>query len=132
MRSPTRRRLAERSVGFPEGTDLDQIAETVTFIGSPDHKDMPSFAGQPRPRADASICPRELTRDRDRVQNWLREGLRRGSVGGMWEGGFPRYVWYIEASQVYEARLVNRGNGEYKGYPISVDELPAGIEALYE
>ena len=28
---------------------------------------------------------------------------------------------------VYEGRLVNWGNGEYKGYPLSDDEWPEGL-----
>ncbi len=121
-----------RVPGVPAEADLSGLADAVSYTGSPEHKDMPSFAGQPRPRADASLCPRELTRERDRVAEWLKEAIRRGAVGGIWEGGFPRYVWYKHEAQVYEARLVNRGNGEYKGYPLGADEWPDGIEELYE
>lgn len=115
----------------PEGTDLEELANMVHYIGSPEHKNMPSFAGQPRPRADASICPEELTRDLERIEEWLRMAIRQGAVGGMWEAGLPRYAWYRGADVVYEARLVNRGNGEYKGYPLESDEWPKGIEEVY-
>lgn len=92
MRSPGRRRPLDRSFAVPEGVELQHIAEIVRYVGSPEHKDMPSFAGQPRPRSDASICPRELSRDSERVEGWLKEAIRRGAVGGIWEGGFPRYA----------------------------------------
>ncbi len=88
---------------------------------------MPTFAGQPHPRSDASICPREHS-DLDSVIGWLRSAIRAGSVGEPWEGGFPRYVWPREGGRegdtVFEARLVNRGDGSYKGYPLAPDEWP--------
>lgn len=93
---------------------------------------MPSFAGQPRPRADASICPRELTRDLEKVQAWLEEGVRRGAVSELREGGFPRYVWFRSEDIAYEGRLVNSGNGEYKGYPLEPGEGPAELEQIYD
>lgn len=31
----------------------------------------------------------------------------------------------------FEGRLVNRGNGSYKGYPLEKDEWPEGVEGLY-
>ena len=99
-------------------------------MGSPEHKDFPSFAGRPRLRADASLCPREI-RDQELVSEWLRSAIRRGAVGGPWEGGFPRYVWHREGDVVFEGRLVNRGSGSYKGYPLDEDEWPRGIEEIY-
>jgi hypothetical protein len=50
-------------------------------------------------------------------------------VGGQWEQGFPRYVWFKEnATTCYEARLTNAGKGEYKGYPLAKDEFPAFLQ----
>jgi hypothetical protein len=37
----------------------------------------------------------------------------------------------MTGSIVFEARLVNRGSGEYKGYPLESDEWPNGVEELY-
>ncbi len=116
----------------PPGMDLEATAEEVAYIGSPEHKDTPSFAGQARPRRDASICPRELASDLLRVESWLREAIRRGAVNELWEGSYPRYVWFKDGAQVYEGRLVNRVSGEYKGYPLERDEWPIGIEDIYE
>ena len=99
-------------------------------MGSPEHKDVPSFAGRPRLRADASCCPREIT-DPNLVTGWLRTAIRRGATGAPWEAGFPRYVWYKDGGTIFEGRLVNRGIGSYKGYPLGDDEWPDGIESLY-
>ena len=50
-----------------------------------------------------------------------------GHVGEPWEGDFPRYVWHRRQRAVYEARLVNRELGEYKGYPLQRGEEPEGL-----
>jgi hypothetical protein len=52
-------------------------------------------------------------------------------VSQHWDGEFPRYVWYKDSGTVYEARLVNREQGSYKGYPLEPAEWPPGIEAVY-
>ena len=40
------------------------------------------------------------------------------------EGDFPRYAWYKNGTDLYEARLVNRDNGQYKGFPLERFEWP--------
>ena len=65
------------------------------------------------------------------VCGWLRSAIRRGAVSGPWEGGFPRYAWHKEGGTVFEGRLVNRGDGSYKGYPLNEGEWPRGVEELY-
>ncbi len=129
MKAPRRKRPLRRVViKDVSHYSLNALSEQVKYIGSPEHKDIPSFAGCPRPRADASICDRKLARDRKKVQKWLQRAMADGCIGELWEGRFPRYIWHKEGSIVYEGRLVNRGNGEYKGYPLSDDEWPEGLE----
>jgi hypothetical protein len=118
-------------MGAPPGIDLDAVAERADYVGGPEHKDAPSFAGAPRPRADASLCDRSLLPRLALIRQWLREGVRRGAVSQHWDGEFPRYVWYKDSGTVYEARLVNREQGSYKGYPLEPAEWPPGIEAVY-
>jgi hypothetical protein len=55
---------------------------------------------------------------------WLRSALASGRIGAPWDGDFPRYVWHRRGDVVYEARLVNSGLGEYKGWPLERDEWP--------
>lgn len=132
MRATRRRRPQRREILVPSGVDLNGLANRVVYVGSPEHKDIPSFAGQPRLRADASCCPREIVELGQKVVcGWLRSAIRRGATGAPWEGGFPRYVWYKEGDTVFEGRLVNREIGSYKGYPIDKDEWPRGIEKKY-
>ena len=130
MRATRRRRPRRRVIHIPSTVNLDGLADRAVYVGSPEHKDIRSFAGQPRLRADASICPRGIW-DQEEIQKWLRSAIRRGATGAPWEGVFPRYVWYKEGSVVFEGRLVNRGNGSYKGYPLEKDEWPDGIEEFY-
>lgn len=99
----------------------------ATYVGSPEHKDTPSFAGHPRPRADASICPSALRKEQSRVTTWLKDAIREGRVGGPLDGQFPRYVWHREQDTVYEGRVVNSELGQYKGYPLNPEEWPRGI-----
>lgn len=128
MRAPRRRRPLPRVVGpIPDGVDLEDVARRASYVGSPEHKDAPSFAGQPRPRADASICDRRLISQHAEITRWLRAAIRNACVSGHWEDGFPRYVWHRDGEVVYEGRLVNRANGSYKGYPLNEDEWPSSV-----
>lgn len=121
----TRRRQRSRVPRVPPGVHLDRVAEQERYEGSAYHKDAPSFIGQPKPRPDASICPRDL--DRPTVTEWLRSAIRNGMVDGRWEGGFPRYVWYREGDTVFEGQLTNAGLGAYKGYPLDRKEWPRAL-----
>jgi hypothetical protein len=110
----------------PPTAALIDLAARVRYVGSAEHKTYPSFAGQPKLRADATKCDPRLT-DPDQITAWLRAGIEAGLVGHPWEGDFPRYVWFRVNTVCYEGRLVNREAGEYKGYALADDESPAGI-----
>ena len=131
MKVPHHRRSnpKNRMVGpAPAGTNLQDVAEQARYTGSPYHKDVPSFAGRvPRPRPDASICPRELAWRQAQVNDWLREAIRRGWFSGSWRNGFPDRVWIRVDGVVYEARRTNAGTGEYKGYPLEADQPVKGL-----
>src|SRR5580658_6772645 len=125
MKRPERRRVQRHGrTAPPQEVDLAAVAQRAVYVGSPEHKMTPSFAGHPAPRSDASICDASLANQRNLVQSWLREALRLGNCGGVWEGQFPRYVWRKTDQEAHEARLTNRLTGEYKGYPIGLDECP--------
>ena len=109
------------------GIDLQAVAARVRYVGSPEHKETPSFAGWPRPRhGDASICEPSFADRQADITEWLREAIRGGQTGE-WVGAFPKYVWYRHGDSVYIGRLVNSGNGEYKGYELERHEWPQGI-----
>lgn len=131
MRRPSFQRnnpKARRVVAPPRDVVLAEVAESCRYVGSPYHKDRPSFAGTShRRRPDASICPPYLADCRDRVENWLREAVSAGQVG-VWDRGFPRYVWYREGEVVFEARQGAPGSGEYHGYPLSPMQRVRGLQ----
>ena len=130
MRAPRRHRPRLREVHVQPGVDLDSLARRACYVGSVEHKDVVSFAGQPRLRVDASCCPRGIAKNQKRINEWLRSALLAGATGAPWEGAFPRYVWYKNEETVFEGRLVNQVTGEYKGYPLHPGEWPLGIEEI--
>ncbi len=111
----------------PPATDLGTLAARASYVGSSEHNSVPSFAGQPKLRADASKCDPNLA-DREILTEWLRDAITSGQVGELWEGDFPRYVWYRHDRVTYEARLVNQELGQYKGYPLEPGEEPKGLK----
>jgi hypothetical protein len=132
MRSPGRKRNVPSKIAPSDDVDYDRIATEVRYVGSPEHKTYPSFAGPPSPRPDASICPDELKDEQDMLTAWLQEAIQNKAVGSYTENGYPRYAWYKDDDTVYLARLVNRGNGTYKGFPIEKSEWPDGIDEYYD
>lgn len=122
MRASKHSRSMRRS-RLPAGTfgDLGALASRVSYVGSAEHKTVTSFAGPPRPRSDATKCDPKL-QDRDQITGWLRAAVMRGRLGGPIEGDFPRYVWDRVEGVPYEARLVNRTQGTYKGYSLTEDQ----------
>lgn len=103
------------------------VAAGCRYVGSPYHKDALGFAGMPRRRPNASLCPEDLVNRRELVETWLRDAVRSGNVGG-WDGGFPRYVWHREGKIVFEARQGSPGSGEYHGYPLEPSQHVQGLE----
>jgi hypothetical protein len=108
----------------PPTAVLGELAAKVTYVGSPEHKTGPSFAGRLAPRATASICPPELANQREVVESWLKDAILAGTFSEEFTGSFPRYVWHKLNGRFYEARLTNKANGAYKGYPIEEEQIP--------
>lgn len=124
MKAQRRRRPQRREhIDPPQGTDLIRLAQKAHYVGSAEHKSYPWPAGPPRLRSDASRCDPHLG-TMDQFTDWLRAEIVAGQFGAPWEGDFPRYVWHLQDDLCYEARLVNRGNGDYKGYPLTPAEAP--------
>ena len=124
MRAKKRKRDLRREPSAPpQGVDVGSAASQATYIGSPEHKVGTSGGVGAHLRSDASVCPSDL-HDLDQLTSWLRDGIRTGRCGGVWEAGFPRYVWVEREGQWFEGRLTNRELGEYKGYPLAESEAP--------
>jgi len=126
---PKRRRDKIREIW--KTPDMDMLAAAASgagYVGSPEHKDAPSFAGRMSPRSDATICDPKFVGRQDELSTLLRQSIQVGNVGGLWEGKFPRYVWCRYGDDIYEARLTNQGNGEYKAFRLQPGEEPKGMK----
>lgn len=106
----------------------EQVAQTVRYVGSSEHKDYESEAGPPALRSDAARCDRQEYRDFAEITVVLQEAIRRCCTGAHFEGRFPRYVWGWLNDRLYEARLINRAQGWYKRWPIEEVERPRDDE----
>ena len=126
MRAHGRRRPQRRSVASDLAIDLEAVARSARYVGSQEHKSFPSFAGPPALRSDASKCDPSLA-SQTQLTRWLRSAIMAGRVSVEWEGNFPKYVWHVEGDTCFEGRLVNRENGDYKGYPLEDTERPYGL-----
>lgn len=126
MRRPQRRRNNPKARVVrppPADVDLDAVAEQATYESSPYHS---GAVRSPAPRPDASKCPSELSNDLERVKLWLRQAIQAGTTG-VWENGFPRYVWHRVGDVIYEARQGSPGAGVYHGYPLSPEQHVRGL-----
>jgi len=126
MRSPNRRRPQIRAQADATGKDLAAIAARVSYVGSAEHKRYPSAAGPPALRSDATPCPPNLA-PQNELTNWLRRAVSKGAIGEPWEHDFPRYAWVTNENGIFEARLINREQGTYKGYPLQKSERPSWL-----
>jgi hypothetical protein len=123
MRTAKRRRPLKRDrLGPGTQVDLEVLADRVSYVLTPEHKDYLTAAGPGKLRSDASACPRDL--DFGKVAEWLKKAVQARQVSADFEGDFPRYVWTRAEGRSYEARLSNSGLGAYKGYPIHDHESP--------
>jgi hypothetical protein len=96
---------------------LRSIITRVRYTGSAYHRSPGSKAGPIAKRAGlTSKCPPTWTNALATAA--LKLAITEVRVSCFWEGGFPRYVWHLEGDVLYEARLTNRENGEYHGYPL--------------
>jgi hypothetical protein len=134
MRSPNRRRpLPNKLLKNPDKSFLNKIAERVSYIGSVEHKDTANpllHQPLPHPRPDASICPRNI-RSIVVVNKWLKDAIAKGAISAFFEGEFPRYVWFKNGNQAFMGRLINKIQGEYKGFPIEPFECPNELNDIY-
>lgn len=105
----------------------EEVAALVTYVGSAEHKDVPSFAGHPALRSTASRCPPQY-RDPAPITEALREAIRRGCVGTQFEGQFPKYVWGWFDGRLYEPRHISGVGGQYKAYPVGDGPHPKDFE----
>jgi len=102
-------------------------ATEARYLGSIEHKAYASPAGEPRPRHDASKCPRLPDERWADLTAALQMAIGLGCFSEAIDaGGFPRYVWGWFEGRLYEARHLSTPADAYKAYPIEAFELPEG------
>ena len=103
----------------------DSLAQRVRYVGSGEHKARPvdgSYNLVPALRSDASRCNPTITREQ--AEDGLRQAIRNRCVSADFIGEYPCYVWGWIEGQPHVARLTNQAKGEYKGWPVTLIELP--------
>ena len=116
-----------RVLSPPPETDLEAVANKCRYIGSPYHRTIRVGRTSPKNRPGKTPCPADLQRDQSRVEEWLRDAIRRGNFGDF-VGGFPRVVWHEEDGRLFEARQSGRGSCEYHGFPLGPHDEIIGMK----
>ena len=73
-------------------------------------------------KADKAKCARFARTEWHRLQEVLRQAISASCVDGEFRGDFPARAWAFINDVLHEARLSNRGNGEYHGFPLEYQE----------
>lgn len=115
--------MRRRLTGHAAPADLLGLLDKISYVGSSEHKSYPSYAGPPKLRSDASQCDPALG-DAEEFTRWIRQSIQSAMFSDSFGGAFPRYVWCERSGNWFEARLVNKDQGQYKGYPILKSERP--------
>lgn len=128
VRSPGRKRTLPRRVAeAPSEAELVRCAVSAVYVGSPEHKSFPSFAGPPKLRSDASRCPTHL-KDGEQITTWLRAVILKGNVSDIPNGvGYPGTCGPTETTHGSRRVSSTPRRGTYTGYPLSIAEAPRGV-----
>lgn len=108
-----------------EKESLVELAQTVRYVGNPDHKRNPGDYGLEPPsrhRLAKSLCDAIGIFSRSEAQDLLCEGIIKCCIDIQEENGWPRVVWAVLGDSVLEARLDNRLQGTYHGYPLGSED----------
>jgi hypothetical protein len=120
-----KRRIAKLTA--EESNQLAARAGRVRYGGNPKHKKDPgdfglippaAHNGQDPERGNDALCDVSHVRTREEAQRLLEEAFRSGFVDARRDGVWPKVVWVVADGHVFEARLENRGQGTYHGYPL--------------
>jgi len=124
---------------------LAALAARANYVGSPHHKDIPTFGLNPSPRKgamhvhyadqqgqdnpDCTICPRKWAGQQQRATDLLREAIQMGHISEDADADtLPRRVWARDPDDpglVYEARQLSSPPNGYKAYPLTRKQADA-------
>ena len=115
----------------------EQLAAKVQYRGNPKHKRNPGNFGLTPPAQalpGATLCDDSGVCSRQEATALLRDGAMLGLVDVHETNGWPRMIWSVRQHDhmVFEARLENRQQGHYHGYPMHEDNpFRADLIAAY-
>jgi len=135
---PTPRKVAPATERMTDA-ELGALADSASYIGSEQHKDVPAMGLVPKPRRgavgidtanvsgvdnpDCTICPRKWAGKQEQATSLLRDGIRLGQVSNDAAPGIlPARVWVRDPedrSIVYEAKRLSSPATGYKAYPLT-------------
>lgn len=107
-------------------TAVDDSLHAPRYGGNPEHKTRPGDYGlEPpvAPRPDKTLCDAAGPFPKQRAEDLLADGIRRGMVSVQRRGEWPQNVWSVGDDGIpYEAELENKAVGAYHGYPMAADD----------
>ncbi len=98
------------------------MANQLIYLGSGHHKRFPGdYKFQPpvNPRPWKSLCDGKRCILRSEAESLLKAGVAAGLFSDFPQDGFPKYVWCVEGSDVYEAKT---DKNAYHGYLLEEDD----------
>jgi len=118
-----KRRIAALDAFPPEF--FEWLATAAHYGGSANHKLRPGnygFHPAQNPRPSKSLCDRARTILQQEAATMLARGISSQMVSSFCKGGFPKYVWAVDADgEAYEAKIGEDG-ASYHGYRLGEDE----------
>mgnify|MGYP006967014108 CR=1 FL=1 len=106
----------------------EEVAARARYFPNGEHKRSPAPNGEwsfaPKcDKAKCRQCAMEHWREvRDAFEAALRYSIRLALVDEEFRGGFPARAWARINGNWHEARLTNKGTGEYHGFPLDYEE----------
>jgi hypothetical protein len=109
-------------VPWPDNTvSSRELANQVSYVGSPKHKTYPSPAGPPAHYADNAKCATYTYEQWPQLLEALRHAIA-SQATDEFRGAFPSRAWAFVNGVLHEARLTNEATGEYHAFPVD-DEI---------
>lgn len=119
--NPKRRLLSPAEAEVRTEKLLD-LASRARYGGNPEHKKNPGDFGlvpPSDPRQGKSLCDVARIFKRNKAEELLRAGMRRGLVSDRTVGEWPKNIWAVtDDGFAMEAQLENPDAGIYHGYPM--------------
>ena len=114
---------------------LGELAGRVRYEPSPRHKKTPTEYNLTPSVLRGTLCEDSRvfksgkpSTKLKKAKTLLRGGIKGGLVSEQWDGEFPKRIWAVtDDGEPFEARLENREQGIYHGFPLLDDSTGDSI-----